>query len=94
MDQVSAEEAEWEQLGPDETELRGRWIMQDGRMIEDATAKRIRFLVAHELTLVSRSVDGWNRGYRDDRDGRLWEFSFPQSEMQGGGPPLLRLTQV
>lgn len=78
-------------LQPHETELIGRWIFCDGRMVEDAVAQRIHALISSELTLVSVSGDGWSRLYLDPKDGRRWEFTFPSSYLQGGGPPCLRL---
>ncbi len=28
--------------------------------------------------------------YRDPADNRLWELSYPNSALHGGGPPMLR----
>jgi hypothetical protein len=60
-------------------------------MVEDAACQRIRELVATELQQVAVSEDGWEKLYRDQRDGRLWEWFYPQSEMHGGDPPALRV---
>jgi hypothetical protein len=32
--------------------------------------------------------------YRDPVTGRLWELTWPQSDLHGGGPPRLRLVQA
>jgi hypothetical protein len=74
-----------------EVEIVGSWEMKDGRMVEDAACQRIRELVATELQQVAVSEDGWEKLYRDQRDGRLWEWFYPQSELHGGGPPALRV---
>jgi hypothetical protein len=34
---------------------------------------------------------GWEVLYREARDGRLWEPTYPWSGMHGGGPPRLHL---
>ncbi len=75
-------------LKPDETELIGSWKLVNGRMVEDEIAKRIRTIVS-QLRQVATSADGWQRLYEDPRDHRFWELSYPSSEMQGGGPPIL-----
>jgi hypothetical protein len=37
------------------------------------------------------AVDGvnWNILHRDPKTGEYWKEFFPQSEMHGGGPPVL-----
>ena len=79
-------------ISPDEVKIIGSWVMVNGRMIEDDTSQRISSLVKTELQHVATSKDGWEKLYRDPRDGRLWELTHPQSEMQGGGPQALLLT--
>jgi len=78
-------------ISPEEVEIIGSWVMVNGRMTEDDTSQRISSLVKTELQQVATSKDGWEKLYRDPRDGRLWELTYPQSEMQGGGPPALLL---
>jgi hypothetical protein len=73
-----------------ETELRGAWISSDGRVSADAICKRIDLLVGTVLKFLACTPNGWQRLYQDLNDQRLWELSYPQSEMHGGGPPLLR----
>lgn len=74
-----------------EVEIVGSWEMKDGQMVEDAACQRIRTLVATELQQVAVSGDGWEKLYRDPKDGRYWEWFYPQSELHGGGPPALRV---
>jgi hypothetical protein len=78
-------------IGTDEVEIKGAWLMVNGRMTEDNNCRRISSLVKSDLQLVATSKDGWEKLYRDPQDGRYWEFTYPQSEMHGGGPPALVL---
>jgi hypothetical protein len=76
-------------LLPDEMHLQGRWIEREGRVVGDATCKRIEQLTASELERLATDWSGWDTLYRDPRDDRLWEHTFPESAMHGGGPPVL-----
>jgi hypothetical protein len=77
-------------LGPTESELRGRWIAQpDGRVGGDRVDERIRWLTIHRLEALATTSDGWDWLFRDPRDGRLWELTFPQGSLHGSGPRLL-----
>jgi Immunity protein 27 len=76
---------------PDEVELVGRWVFENGKVVADDTAKRIDVLVRDWLESVSQACGGWERLLRDPSDGRFWEITYPMSEMQGGGPPTLRV---
>ena len=66
--------------------------MVNGRMTEDETSHRISSLIKTELQHIATAKDGWDKLYRDPRDGRLWELTYPRSAMQGGGPQALLLT--
>ncbi|WP_226946839.1 Imm27 family immunity protein [Rhizorhabdus phycosphaerae] len=59
-------------------------------MVADAICDRIYWLVHTQLEAVAAREAGWTTLYRDPRDGRLWEHSYPKSEMHGGGPPMLQ----
>ena len=76
-------------LSPEETRLAGQWKLIGGRMVADAVCDRIRQLVSTELEEISSDNSAWVVLYRDPSDGRYWELSYPQSEMHGGGPPVL-----
>jgi hypothetical protein len=75
-----------------ETVLTGRWLVQDGQARPDAICERIEWLISHHLRKVAdRTQSGaWETLNRDPNDGRYWERTYPQGEMQGGGPPQLR----
>lgn len=77
-------------LLPEESELRGHWLLVDGKVVGDDTCRRIENLISG-LDQISTSVDGWKKLFRDPRDGRHWELVYLQSEMHGGGPPTLRV---
>jgi Immunity protein 27 len=75
----------------DETDLVGKWIVQSDKMQTDAVCERIEWLVTNHLRKIatSKKWGDWETLYQDPDDGRYWERTYPQSEMQGGGPPRL-----
>ena len=78
-------------LDPTETILTGRWIPNNlGSSVADDTCRRIDALVHTHLKELGRDDSGWDALYCDPDDERLWELVYPQSEIQGGGPPQLR----
>jgi hypothetical protein len=77
-------------IEPQEIEIVGTWFMQNGRMMADDACQRIDSLIKSELVSIASANGGWDQLYRDPNDGRYWERTFSQSEMQGGGPPTLR----
>ena len=80
-------------LEPAETKLIGEWVIDDGKIKADKTCERIEWLITNSLKQVS--ADDWAALYLDPNDGRYWERTYPQSEMQGGGPPsLLNITEA
>jgi hypothetical protein len=78
-------------LRPDETEVVGKWIFDGKGAHADDTAIRIEHLTKHVLQklAVSRTLGAWETLFRDPQDGRLWERTYPEGEMHGGGPPKL-----
>ena len=77
-------------IEPTETQITGTWLSHDRRTIADEACERIGELVGSHLRQLGRDASGWGVLYRDPDDGRLWELTYPQSEMHGGGPPQLR----
>lgn len=67
----------------------GKWILENGKVVADANCKRIDYLIHHYFTKVKTSPDGWFAVYQDPDTTFYWELSYPQSELQGGGPPKL-----
>lgn len=79
-------------LAPGETELLGQWIEQpDGRVVGDPVDERIRWLTINRLAPLGTTSDGWDWLFRDPRDGRLWELTYPQGSLHGSGPRRLAL---
>jgi len=78
------------ELVPHEALLVGQWISKNGKTIEDEISERITWLIRNSLKRMATDATGWDTLYKDPRDGRLWELTYPHSEMHGGGPPLLR----
>ena len=80
------------ELAPEEVDLRGYWLVQKDRsVIADATDERIEWLTTQKLERIENDWSGWETLYRDPRDGRLWELTYPQGEMQGRGPHRLHV---
>jgi hypothetical protein len=71
------------ELGCEELELRGAW---GERGETDPVEQRIRWLVANRLVPLARADGGWEWLFRDPRDGRLWELTFPLGTVHGSGP--------
>ena len=79
-----------QRLGKDEHLLVGKWIFQDGKVVEDDTSKRIKYLIHNVLNKIANSQDGWEALYLDPSDHRYWELTYPQSSLHGGGAPTLK----
>ena len=81
-------------IASNEARLTGKWLPSKGGVVEDETCKRIAQLVSAHLVKLGYDQSGWDELYRDPTDGRLWELIYPQSELQGGGPPELRCLTI
>jgi hypothetical protein len=77
-------------LSADEKVLRGGWTDTPDGLKPDETALRIEALTAHSLVKLGTDPSGWETLYVDPRDNRFWELTFPDSDSQGGGPPMLK----
>ncbi|MBW2453417.1 MAG: hypothetical protein JRI68_02850, partial [Deltaproteobacteria bacterium] len=42
-----------------------------------------------EQVAISERYGAWKTLFRDPSDGRLWERTYPEGHLQGGGPPML-----
>ena len=72
-------------------EIIGNWELQNGTVKADANCKLIESMLKNDLTEIMVSQDGWLKQYKG-KDGFIWELTFPQSHLQGGGPP--KLTRI
>jgi hypothetical protein len=80
------------ELAPEEVDLRGDWLVQEDRsVVGDATEQRIEWLTTQKFERIANDSSGWDTLYRDPRDDRLWELTYPRSEMHGGGPRRLHV---
>lgn len=75
-----------------ETDLVGGWTVVGDRVEADAICKRIEGLIAERLRKIAVGASGWSILHLDPADGRYWELTYPESHLQGGGPP--RLTHL
>lgn len=67
----------------------GKWIEENGKVIESKECIVIKNLIETELEQIANREGGWVRLYKNKNKGEYWELDYPQSELQGGGPPTL-----
>jgi hypothetical protein len=79
-------------LDAEESLLVGRWDFDGSTNRADHVCQRIEWLTRQHLTKVASSPQwgDWEILFQDPADGRLWELTYPQGELQGGGPPQLQ----
>lgn len=77
------------QLSNKEEKLIGKWIYEKGPVHKDEVSDQIEWLINNQLKRIGTYKSGWDILYIDPADNRLWELTYPESEMQGGGPPTL-----
>ncbi len=71
-------------------DLTDRWVMSGSKVHAEGDAAEIDALLSTELVRLSGTDGDWRTLYRHRTTGKLWELSYPQSEMHGGGPRRLR----
>jgi hypothetical protein len=80
-----------EKIQPNETVIDSDWTKLSNHLTTEEAfevQKRIYWLRTNYL---EKLVDkGWEILYVDHSDNRFWELTYPNSEMQGGGPPVLK----
>jgi hypothetical protein len=82
------------ELAPEETELKGEWYEAEQGIGADPVEHRIRWLIAHRLEGLGTAEGGWDWLFRDPRDGRYWELTFPTGSIHGSGPRRLAVIPV
>jgi len=65
----------------------GKWIVENGKVIENQECVDIKNLTETELEQIATREGGWVKLYKNKNTGEYWELDYPQSELQGGGPP-------
>lgn len=83
--------APFDDLARDEVELSAGEPDGTRERFSDAVDERIFWLVSQRLALEAIADGGWTQLYRDPRDGRYWELTFPRGSLHGGGPRRLAL---
>lgn len=76
------------------SELREVWRVLDGKVIAEGDSAIIKDWLATKLDQVAVDWSGWITLYRHRGTGQFWELSYPNGEMHGGGPRLLRHLQI
>lgn len=79
---------------PGETEIIGKWLYENSKVYADDNCKRIEWLRQNYLHEINRVDGGWTTNYQDPQDKRYWQHTYPQGELQGGGPPILKCVNV
>jgi hypothetical protein len=74
----------------EEIVISGKWIVEGKKITPDETCERINWLKTNYLQKIATDVSGWDVLYLDPGDGRFWELTYVNSEMHGGGPPVLK----
>lgn len=73
-----------------EEEILGKWIFENGEVIPDLNCLLIEYILKNDLKEIKASEDGWTKLY-EDKNGKIWELTYPESHLQGGWPPKLTL---
>jgi len=67
----------------------GKWNVVGGKVVADQNCTVIDHLVTYHLVEMASREGGWTTLHRDPVDGILWERTYPESGLHGGGPPTL-----
>lgn len=83
-------------IAENEMELTGSWIFDGTANRADSVCERIHWLTAKCLKklAVSPQWGDWEVLYLDPVDGRYWELTYPEGNLQGGGPPQLKTLPI
>jgi hypothetical protein len=81
-------------IDPRESIFIGHWPVDGSSVIADEMCQHIELLVANHLIELIHSADGWSTLFRDPTDDRLWERTYPQAKLHGGGPATLRCVSL
>lgn len=73
------------------TDLHDLWSFENGEVVNRGDGAAINDLLATKLEKIGTHDEGWTTIYRHRETQQVWELSYPQSEMHGGGPRRLRL---
>jgi len=79
----------YKDLESTETQIVGKWLERDGKLVADENLERIDYLINSRLQHIADHESGWSSLYFDSNGKNYWEKSYPQSELHGGGPTTL-----
>lgn len=74
-----------------ENEIIGKWIFTDGKIVSDSNCDLIESMIKNDLKEIEIRDDGWVKRYQHT-NGSIWELTYPESLLHGGGPP--KLTRI
>ncbi|WP_390634540.1 Imm27 family immunity protein [Oryzibacter oryziterrae] len=75
---------------PKFSDLSDLWGLREARMVNEGDGAAIDALLANELVKLAMTDGGWRTLCQHRLTGRLWELSYPNGEVHGGGPRRLR----
>ena len=71
-----------------EEKLIGKWTFKDGKIVADSNCDLIDSMIKNDLKQIKISKDNWTKIYKHS-NGSMWRLTYPESNLQGGGPPSL-----
>ena len=74
--------------------IKGRWIRKENKVEGDESCRLIKHLITDHFKKVTERESGWAILYQNPLDGSYWELTYPQGELQGGGPPQLEKLSI
>ncbi|MFZ4796246.1 MAG: Imm27 family immunity protein [Bacteroidia bacterium] len=72
-----------------EKKITGSWKMVSNEITYDENSLRVFDLISNYLTKINADESGWLELYIDIKDGRYWELSYNNNNLNGGGYPCL-----
>jgi hypothetical protein len=81
-------------LASNESTLLEEWVVNGSNISRGDVGERIDWLLENGLEKIAVDSSGWSSLYVDTGDRRMWELTYPQSEMPGGGPRLLQMVTL
>jgi len=76
---------------PSSTELNDIFAIEGGNVVIRGDAGIIDDMLQNKLEKVRSDERGWTTVCRHRDTNELWELSYPQSDLHGGGPRRLRM---
>jgi|TARA_B110000902_G_scaffold86485_1_gene102630 hypothetical protein len=70
-------------------EIIGKWIFKDGKVLADSNCNTIELMIKNDLIEFESDDDNWIKKNKGKKDGSIWELTYPEGHLHGGGPPKL-----